>query len=104
MKKFKETDLIDALNIIKSSKNPVLQYFSELINSEFTDKKTFVKAKDSYIKTLTSKDVYFRPLKPEDIGYYKGMYGMFKKGSNVLLRRHTDLGLLGSKLKDYSQQ
>lgn len=99
MKKFPEKDLIEALNIIKDNNNPVLQYFTGLINNEFTQNRKFVKAKTSYLKTLTDKDVYIRLLKPEDVGYYKGMYGMFKRGSNVLLARHTDLGALGSQLK-----
>ena len=101
MKSFKKEDLEAAYEEIKNSSNTVLKYFADLIQkeNELSENKKFVKAEKSYIKTLTYNDVYFRDLEKTDFGYYPGMYGMFKKGSNKLLARHTDRGALGSMLK-----
>lgn len=100
MKKFKVDDLKGALSIIGKNSNPVLKYFTGLIEKEISLNKTskFVKANKSYLKTLKYNDVYIRYLKPTDEGYYPGMQGMFKKGTNKLLARHTDSGMLITQL------
>ena len=101
MKKFKKEELEAAYEEVKNSSNKVLQYLSNLIKIEIdlADNRKFAKADKSYIKTLTRNDVSFRLLEKSDVGYYPGMYGMFKRGNNKLLARHTDLGKLGCMLK-----
>jgi len=96
MKKFNKEDLQNALNIIQDNQNPVLSYFSELINEEIEllERGKFVKASKEYLKNLTYNDISFRLLEKTDYGYYPGMYGMFERKTGKLLARHTDLGML----------
>ena len=109
MKKYEIKDLEEAINVMDKrigsikvgkfqygTKNVVINDFYKVIKEEHKNRTAdkFVKATDSYLSKLTREDVCKRLLKEEDFGYYKGMYGMFEKATNKLLRRHTDLGFL----------
>lgn len=102
MKKYDVKDLenaIKSLDIIQTG-NVVIEDFKKNLQAEFKKRNApkFVKATDAYLKTLKRSDVYIRYLKEDDDFYYPGMQGMFKKGSNKLLRRHTDTGMIGISL------
>jgi hypothetical protein len=64
--------------------------FKKNLQAEFKKRNApkFVKATDVYLKTLKCSDVYIRYMKEDDEFYYPGMQGLFKKGTNKLLRRH----------------
>jgi len=98
MKKYEAKDLekaIESLDIIQTG-NPVIEDFKKDLQAEFKKRNApkFIKATDAYLKTLTRADVYIRYMKEDDEFYYPGMQGMFKRGTNKLLRRHTDTGFL----------
>ena len=99
MKKYKTEDIEEAIKVLKSTKSEnvaITDYLYALkvqLAQNVADEK-FVKAPNSYLKKLKRKDVYTRPLRKTDIGYYPGMYGLFEKKTHKLLRRHTDLGYL----------
>lgn len=96
MKKYELKDLEESLLLLSSlAKNEVISEFKEKIEAEITKRgKHFEKATDEYLATLTRADIYKRLLVPTDKHYYKGMYGMFERATDKLLRRHTDLGFL----------
>jgi hypothetical protein len=103
MKSYTTPELEEAKQILSSiqSKNPVIDYFLKKVKEEIKKNtgSVFVKAPDSYLKKLKREDVNFRLLKEGDPGYYPGMYGLFEKKTKKLLRRHTDLGKLGSMIQ-----
>lgn len=100
MKKYENSHLEEAISQLHNieGKGTVLRDFLRQLELELKKQKqgVFVKATDSYIKTLKREDRYIRLLNDQDPGYYPGMYGCFEKKTNKLLRRHTDLGMLPS--------
>jgi hypothetical protein len=98
MKKYEVKDLESAIKSLDEIQigNPVIEDFIKDLRVEFKKRNApkFIKATDAYLKTLKRSDVYVRYMKEDDEFYYPGMQGLFKKGTNKLLRRHTDTGFL----------
>jgi hypothetical protein len=98
MKKYEVKDLESAIKSLDAIQigNPVIEDFIKDLRVEFKKRNApkFIKATDAYLKTLKRSDVYVRYMKEDDEFYYPGMQGLFKKGTNKLLRRHTDTGFL----------
>jgi hypothetical protein len=95
MKKYNIKDLEQSLVLLSNTDNTVILDFKAKIEAEIKKRgTTFIKATDEYLSKLKRDDVYIRPMKESDAYYYKGMYGLFEKGTDKLLRRHTDTGYL----------
>ncbi len=95
MKKYDNKTLEESLKLLSNTENKALLDFKTKVEAELKKRSTtFIKATDEYLKTLKRDDVYTRPMKETDTYYYKGMYGLFEKGTDKLLRRHTDTGYL----------
>jgi hypothetical protein len=100
MKKYSIKELKEAIVLIGgiegSEENSVIKDFNSKLEQEYKkrNKPKFVKATDTYLSNLSESDVYRRLLVESDEHYYKGMYGMFERGTDKLLRRHTDTGFL----------
>ena len=96
MKKYNSIDLKEAVEYLDDFKsNPIIY---NLLNRICKDKrlksKSFTKVDDEYLYSLPKDETYIRRLTESDEYYFPGMFGLFEKLSDKLLRRNFNIETL----------
>ena len=96
MKKYNSIDLKEAVEYLDDFKsNPIIyNLLNRLCKDKRLKSKSFTKVDDEYLYSLPKDETYIRRLTESDEYYFPGMFGLFEKLSDKLLRRNFNIETL----------